>query len=54
MATIYPKRKDGKIISVKLKVHLGRDEHGKRTPNCHLIKTWPFLKADVFMGLAIL
>ena len=26
MATIYPNRKDGKIISVKLKAYLGRDE----------------------------
>ena len=29
MATIYPNRKDGKIISVKLKAYLGRDEQGK-------------------------
>ena len=29
MATIYPNRKDGKIISVKLKAYLGRDENGK-------------------------
>ena len=37
MATIYPNRKDGKIVSVKFKAFLGRDEHGKQIFKC---KTW--------------
>ena len=37
MATIYPNKKDGKIISVKLKAYLGRDEHGKQIFRC---KNW--------------
>ena len=37
MATIYPNRKDGKIISVKLKAYLGRDEQGKQIFRC---KNW--------------
>ena len=37
MATIYPNRKDGKIISIKLKAYLGRDEHGKQIFRC---KNW--------------
>jgi len=37
MATIYPNRKDGKIISVKLKAYLGRDMYGKQVFKC---KNW--------------
>ena len=37
MATIYPNKKEGKIISVKLKAYLGRDEHGKQIFRC---KNW--------------
>jgi len=37
MATIYPKRKDGKIVSFKFKTFLGRDEDGKQQFKC---KTW--------------
>ena len=37
MATIYPNKKDGKIISVKLKAYLGRDEQGKQIFRC---KNW--------------
>ena len=37
MATIYPNRKDEKIISVKLKAYLGRDEQGKQIFRC---KNW--------------
>ena len=37
MATIYPNRKDGKIISVKLKACLGRDNQGKQIFRC---STW--------------
>ena len=34
MASIYPKRKDGKIVSFKFKVYLGRDENGKQLFKC--------------------
>ena len=37
MATIYPKRKDGKIVSFKFKTFLGRDENGKQQFKC---RTW--------------
>ncbi len=37
MTTIYPNRKDGKIISVKLKAYLGRDENGRQIVKC---TTW--------------
>lgn len=37
MATIYQNKKDGKIISFKFKVFLGRDENGKQIFKC---KTW--------------
>ena len=37
MATIYPNRKDGKIVSFKFKAYLGRDEQGKQVFKC---KTW--------------
>ena len=37
MATIYPNRKDGKIVSVKLKAYLGRDAQSKQVFKC---KTW--------------
>ncbi len=37
MASIYPNRKNGKIVSVKIKVFLGRDENGKQLFKC---KTW--------------
>lgn len=37
MATIYPNRKDGKIISFKFKAYLGRDENEKQIFKC---KTW--------------
>ncbi len=37
MATIYPNRKDGKIVSFKFKAFLGRNEHGKQIFKC---KTW--------------
>lgn len=37
MASIYPNRKDGKIISFKFKAFLGRDEQGKQIFKC---KTW--------------
>jgi len=37
MASIYPNRKNGKIVSFKFKAHLGRDEKGKQIFKC---KTW--------------
>ncbi|MBQ7821448.1 MAG: hypothetical protein IJ391_04105 [Clostridia bacterium] len=37
MASIYPQVKNGKIVSFKFKVFLGRDEKGKRQFKC---KTW--------------
>lgn len=37
MASIYPKRKDGKIVSFKFKTFLGRDENGKQMFKC---TTW--------------
>lgn len=37
MATIYPNFKNGKIISVKFKAYLGRDEDNKQIFRC---KTW--------------
>lgn len=37
MASIYPNRKNGKIVSVKIKVFLGRDENGKQIFKC---RTW--------------
>ncbi len=37
MATVYPKFKDGKIISFKFKTYLGRDENGKQIFKC---TTW--------------
>ena len=37
MASVYPNRKDGKIISFKFKVFLGRDENGKQKTKC---TTW--------------
>lgn len=37
MASIYPNRKDGKIVSFKFKVFLGRDAKGKQIFKC---KTW--------------
>lgn len=37
MASIYPNRKNGKIISFKFKAYLGRDEDGKQLFKC---KTW--------------
>ena len=37
MASIYPNRKNGKIISFKFKAYLGRDENGKQVFKC---KTW--------------
>ncbi len=37
MATIYPNRKDGKILSFKFKAYLGRDMQGKQIFKC---KTW--------------
>lgn len=37
MASIYPNRKDGKIVSFKFKVFLGRDEKGKQIFKC---TTW--------------
>lgn len=37
MATIYPNFKNGKIISVKFKAYLGRDENNKQIFRC---KTW--------------
>lgn len=37
MASIYPNRKNGKIVSFKFKVYLGRDENGKQLFKC---KTW--------------
>ncbi|MBR5779762.1 MAG: site-specific integrase [Clostridia bacterium] len=37
MASIYQNRKDGKIISFKFKLFLGRDENGKQLFKC---KTW--------------
>ncbi len=37
MASIYPKRKDGKIISFKFKTFLGRDSNGKQLFKC---TTW--------------
>ena len=37
MATIYPNRKDGKIVSFKFKVFLGKEASGKHIVKC---KTW--------------
>jgi len=37
MASIYPKRKNGEIVSVKFKAYLGRDEIGKQIFKC---TTW--------------
>lgn len=37
MASIYPKRKNGKIVSFKFKAYLGRDENGKQIFKC---TTW--------------
>ena len=37
MASIYPNKKEGKIVSFKFKVFLGRDEKGKQQFKC---KTW--------------
>ena len=37
MASIYPNRKNGKIISFKSKAYLGRDENGKQVFKC---TTW--------------
>ena len=37
MATVYPNIKNGKIVSFKFKVFLGRDENGKQIFKC---KTW--------------
>lgn len=37
MASVYPNRKDGKIVSFKFKVFLGRDENGKQKTKC---TTW--------------
>lgn len=34
MASIYPNRKNGKIISFKFKAYLGRDENGKQVFKC--------------------
>ncbi len=34
MASIYPNRKDGKIVSFKFKAYLGRDENGKQIFKC--------------------
>lgn len=34
MASVYPNRKDGKIVSFKFKVFLGRDENGKQKTRC--------------------
>ena len=38
LATIYPNRKDGKIVSVKLKAYLGRDAQGKQVFKCKTSK----------------
>ena len=37
MASIYPNKKEGKIVSFKFKAYLGRDEDGKQIFKC---KTW--------------
>ena len=37
MASIYPNRKNGKIVSFKFKVYLGRDGNGKQIFKC---STW--------------
>lgn len=37
MASVYPNRKDEKIVSFKFKVFLGRDENGKQKTKC---TTW--------------
>ena len=37
MASIYPNKKEGKIVSFKFKAYLGRDEEGKQIFKC---KTW--------------
>ena len=37
MASIYPNRKNGKLVSFKFKAFLGRDENGKQIFKC---KTW--------------
>lgn len=37
MASVYPNRKNGKIVSFKFKDFLGRDENGKQLFKC---KTW--------------
>ena len=42
MASIYPHRKNGKIVSFKFKAYLGRDESGKQLFKC---RTWTPNKA---------
>lgn len=42
MASVYPNRKNGKIVSFKIKVFLGRDENGKQIFKC---RTWTPEKA---------
>ena len=37
MASVYPNRKDGKIVSFKFKVFIGRDSNGKQKAKC---QTW--------------
>ena len=37
MATVYPNKKDGKIVSFKFKAFVGRDDFGKQIFKC---KTW--------------
>ena len=37
MASIYPNRKKGKIVSFKFKTYLGKDENGKQVFKCF---TW--------------
>ena len=36
MASIYPNRKNGKIVSFKFKAYLGRDENGKQIFKCSM------------------
>ena len=42
MASVYPNRKNGKIVSFKFKAYLGRDENGKQIFKC---STWTTDKA---------
>lgn len=51
MASIYPNRKNGKIVSFKFKAYLGRDENGRQISKC---TTWIPEKTSTESKLTIL